>query len=326
MGLEDTRIFLAGATGLAGTAILKRLLADHPDARIRASDRTPVAPNVRGDRVEYVQGDLRELDFCRSMARGCGCAIMAAAYTGGAGLVNAFPWAHIKENLWLNMQMLEAFHLEKVPRVVFIGSATLYQDFEGRIAEDALDLNQDPHPAYMGFGWVVRFTEKICRLLHDRYGMQVAVARVANIFGPFARFDPASSNVIPALIKKAVDRMDPFEVWGDPSVTRDVIYADDFAEAIVKMAACEQDAFEVFNVGSGEPTTVGQIVGWALKAARHEPRVVTYRQDRPTTMRYRALDCSKIRAALDWAPRHTIEEGIRKTTEWWIENKAWWNR
>ena len=320
------KVFLAGSTGLVGTAILKRLLATSPDTFVTASRHTDVGPWIRDPRVEYVSGDLRSLDTCRQMARGCDCAIMAAAYTGGAGLVNAFPWMHVKENLWLNLQMLEAFQLERLPRIVLIGSATLYQDCDGLVSESDLDMNQDPPPAYMGYGWAARFIENMCRFLHDKFAMHIVIARAANVFGPYARFNPATSNVIPALIRKAVDKMDPFEVWGNPSVTRDVIYSEDFAEAIVRLSDRDEGGFEVFNVGSGERTTIDQIVKWALESAGHEPRAITYLQDRPTTMKDRALDCSKIRSALNWAPRHTIEEGIAKTTQWWIENQSSWLR
>jgi nucleoside-diphosphate-sugar epimerase len=319
-------VFLAGSTGLVGTAILKRLLADSPDTFITASRHTNVGPSLNDGRIEYISGDLSSLETCRQMVKGCDCAIMAAAYTGGASLVNAFPWRHIKENLWLNLQILEAFQLEKVPQVVVIGSATMYQDSDQVLSESDLDLNQDPAPAYMGYGWTARFIEKMCRFVHDRFGLQIVVVRAANIFGPYARFDPATSNVIPALIRKAVDKMDPFEVWGDPSATRDVIYSEDFAEAVVKLLDREAAGFEVFNVGSGETTTIDQIVKWALKSAAHEPRAITYVQDRPTTMKHRKLDCSKIRSVLNWAPRHTIEEAIVKTTQWWIENKSSWVR
>lgn len=320
------KIFLAGGTGLAGTSIVNQLLASDADAMVRASRHVAAGPLVHDPRVEYVSGDLSSLETCRAMARGFDCAIMAAAYTGGAGLVTRFPWAYIKENLWLNLQMLEAFQLEGIRRVVLIGSATLYQDSEGSLSEDDLDLNRDPVPAYVGYGWAGRFIEKICRLTHDRFGTDVLVVRAGNIFGPFAKFDPATSNVIPALIRKAVDRMDPFEVWGDPSVTRDFIYSEDFADAIVRLALRETGGFDIFNLGSGERTTIGQIVTWALKHAAHEPRTISYLQDQPTTMTHRAVDCSKIRAALGWAPRHTIEDGIRKTTEWWTANNTWWTR
>ena len=65
----------------------------------------------------------------------------------------------------MNTQMIEAFQLENIKRVIYIGSATLYQEFEGSIKEDELDLNKDPNQAYLGFGWVVRFIEKLCKFL-----------------------------------------------------------------------------------------------------------------------------------------------------------------
>jgi GDP-L-fucose synthase len=222
--------------------------------------------------------------------------------------------------------MLEAFQLEKVPRVIVIGSATLYQDCDGRMSETDLDLNQDPPAAYMGYGSAARFMEKMCRFVHERFGTNIVIVRAANIFGAYARFDPATSNVIPALIRKAVDRMDPFEVWGNPEVTRDVIYSEDFAEAVVKLLDHYDGGFDIFNIGSGERTTIDQIVKWVLASAGHEPQSVTYVQDRPTTMKSRVLDCSKIRSMIDWTPRHEIQQGIAKTTQWWIENRASWTR
>lgn len=326
MFLHNKKVFLAGATGLVGSSILQHLVEHYPATTIRASCYTDIEPFIHHERVEYVSGDLKSLGDCRKMARGCDCAIMAAAYTGGAGFLFSSPWRHIKENLIMNTQMLEAFHQENIRRIIFIGSATLYQDCEGSLREDDLDLNKDPHPAYRGFGWVVRFIEKLCGFLHEESGIEIVIARASNIFGPYAKFDPETSNFIPALIHKAVDKMDPFEVWGGPDVTRDVIYSADFARAIVTMADCDRIKYDVFNVGSGVKTTVGEIVQWALKYAGHRPSAITYVQDRPTTMKFRVLDCGKIREVLGWIPQWSIEEGVKKTTEWWIQNNGWWKR
>jgi GDP-L-fucose synthase len=226
----------------------------------------------------------------------------------------------------MNARMLEAFHSEGVERAVFIGSATLYQDFEGFIKEDELDLNQDPHSSYLGIGWVARYLEKLCRFWHEQAGMEFVLVRAANIFGPFAKFDPAVSNFIPAIIRKAVDGMDPFEVWGSPDVIRDVIYSGDFAEAVVTMLDSDAVKFDVFNVGSGVKTTVGEVVEWALKHAGFKPSEIIYNTNKPTTIKFRALDCSKVRDVFGWQPEHTIEEGIRKTAAWWRENKNRWEK
>ena len=324
MYLNGKTVFLAGSTGLAGTGILKYILDNHPAARVRAAYYKHTKPFIEHERLEYIFGDLKSGDDCRRMVEGCDCVIMAAASTAGALSITAEPMKQINDNLIMNAQMLEAFHSCGVKRVVYIGSVTLYQEREGYIREDELDLNQEPHPAYAGVGWVMRFLEKLCGFWHRRYGMEIVIARAANIFGPYDKFDPQKSHFIPAIVRKAVNRMEPFEIWGSPEVTRDVIYVDDFADAIIRMINDERIKFDIFNIGSGEKTTVGQALEWALKYAGHRPREIKYLSDKPTTIKFRALDCSKAREKLGWQPTHTVEEGIKKTVDWWIENKEWW--
>jgi len=324
--LDNKLVFLAGSTGVAGSSIMKYILNNYPTTKIQAAYYQHTKPFIEHERVEYVYGDLKSQENCRKMVKGCDCAIMAAANTAGSNVLISQPWEHVNDNLIMNAQMLEAFHFENIKRVVYIGSATLYPELEGNIKEDELDLNKDPPPVYFGFGWVVRFTEKLCQFWHNKYGMDVAIARAANIFGSYSKFDPATSNFIPAIIRKAVDKMTPFEVWGSPDVTRDVIYSEDFGRAIVMMMDNDKIKFDTFNIGSGVRTTVGDVVKWALKYAGHKPPKIKYSSDKPTTIKFRALDCSKAKEMLGWQPQFTIEESIKKTTEWWIENRSWWKK
>jgi GDP-L-fucose synthase len=168
--------------------------------------------------------------------------------------------------------------------------------------------------------------EKLGAFWHRTTGMEIVLVRATNVYGPFARFDPATSNFIPALVRKSVDRQDPFEVWGSPDVTRDVIYAEDFAEAVVRLLENRGIVFDVFNVGSGQSVTVENIVELSLKQAKHTPSRLEWRPDRPATSRHRGYDCTKVRTAVDWSPGHSLEEGIAKTVRWWTENKDGWKR
>ena len=325
MSLDNKTVFIAGASGMTGTSILRYLLEHYPTTPIRAAIRQ-TEPAVQSERVTYVRGDLRELKDCRKVAAGCDCAILAAAHAGGAGYTTQSPFEHTRENLLMNRQMLEALHLEGVKRIVFIGSAVIYQSFEGSIREDELDFNKDPHLAYFGFAWAMRFLEKMCWYLHETYGHEVIMVRAANIFGPRDKFDPQRSNFIPAIVRKAVDRMDPLELWGEPEVTRDVIYCDDFAKAVVMLADADGIVCDAFNGGSGMRTTVGDVVNWALKYAEHTPKETRWVQDRPTTIKFRALDVTKLKTAVGWVPDFTIERGVKETVSWWQQHKEVWQR
>ena len=112
---------------------------------------------------------------------------------------------------------------------------------------------------------------------------------------------------------------------GSLDVTRDVIYADDFAEAIVRMLVDDRP-FETFNVGSDQRATVGDVVRLALQYANHMPAQIRCINEAATTVTFRALDCGKARAALNWSARTSLEEGIRQTTQWWQANKDSWLR
>lgn len=321
--LNDKTIFLAGSTGLAGSSIANNILNSYPKAVVRGA-YFHTQPFLEHEGMNYVKGDLRSADDCREMVKGCDYAVMAAANTGGSQQLVNEPWKQVNDNLFMNSQMLESFHFEKIKRVVCVGSATLYPEFEGCIKEEDIDLNEDPPDAYFGIGWVTRYIEKLCKFWHDRSGMEIVMIRTANIFGPFAKFDPRTSNFIPAIIRKAVDKIDPFEVWGSSDVTRDVIYSEDFASAVVSLLINDDIKHDVFNLGSGTCTSVGDVVKWVLDAAEHEPKSVEYDSDKPTTIKNRMLDRSKIKQMTGWEPEYSPQEGIKRTTKWWSENKGWW--
>ncbi len=325
MSLDNKTVFLAGSTGLVGSSIIKNILTEFPHTKIRAA-YYHTEPFIKHESIEYVCGDLRSKADCQRLIEGCDCAVLAAANTAGSSALNFQPWHQVNDNLIMNAQMLEVLHAGNIKRVVFISSATVYQQFEGSIKEPELNLNQDPPPSYLGIGWVMRYLEKLCQFWYTQVGMEFAIVRASNIFGPFARFDPATSNFIPAIIRKAVDKMDPFEVWGSADVTRDVIFADDFGRAVVMLLDNDNIKFDTFNIGSGVKTTVGEVVEWSLKYAGHAPSKITYNADKPTTIKFRALDCSKANEKLGWQPQYTIEEGIKHTAEWWIENKDCWQK
>lgn len=322
--LDDSTVFVAGAIGLAGSAVVRRLLAASPTVRVRAGRRGAAGCFVDDPRVDYVPGDLRVAADCRRLLRGCDMAVLTAANTGGAAYAVASPWQQVTDNVLMDTQILQALHDEGVSRAIYVSSATVYQAHDDAITEDQLDWNQDPARGHFGVGWAKRAAEKLCRFWHDAAGLEVIVVRAANIYGPCARFDPARANVIPALIRKAVGRQDPFEAWGRPDVLRDVIYVEDFAVGVVALLTARDIAFDTFNLGSGQAVSVGEMVDTALRLAGHDPSGIVWRGDAPTTASRRVLDCGRIARAVGWRAEVSLEEGMRRTTAWWqAEGKNW---
>jgi len=299
--LDRGKIFVAGATGLVGTSIIKHLLTHYPSSRIRGTYHTR-PPFYFDERIEYVRADLTNREECRIAVAGCTSAILAAATTGGAQMTNDQPYRQMTDNLVMDALSLEAIYREGIQRAIYLSSATVYQPFNGYIKEADLDWNQDPHSSYLGVGWAKRAAEKLCQFWHDKYDLKIIILRCANIYGPYAKFDPNTSNFIPALIRKAIDRVDPFEVWGSADVARDVIFADDVAQVVGLLLARNNITFDIFNLGYGNVITVGEVVDLALKHAAHCPEKIICTGNMPTAIGFRALDCNKIKHSINWEP------------------------
>ena len=325
MDLNGRRVFIAGGAGLAGSGAVRALLDAYRDIELVVPSRGGGA-RVDDRRVTYLAGDLRDEAVCLALSKNCDAAVMAAANTGGAQASREAPWAQVTDNVVMDARMLQAFHQNGIRRVVYVSTASAYSPFEGFIKEDDLDWNKDPHDTYFGVGWAKRYGEKLCQFWHKKTDMNCVCLRLANVYGPFARFDPAVSNFIAAITRKAVDGMDPFEVWGSPDVTRDVVYVDDFGEAVAAALAHDDIGYDVFNIGSGVKTTVGEVVNWAIEFSCQAPKEVRFGTSSPDTLAVRALDISKAEAVLGWTPRTSVREGIHKTVEWWKRNRGTWHR
>ena len=317
------RVLVTGGAGMTGTVIIQQLLSASPTVQVRATwNNTPTDFSDR--RLEWVQVDLTSRDACRAAVSGVDAAILAAAVTGGARALTERPETQVTDNLVIDALLLESLAVTGVPRCVFFSTASLYQPLSGMLREEQLDRNEPPHPAHRGIGFVKRASEQLCQFWHERASLACGILRAANIYGPRAAFDPARSNFIPALIRKATDRLDPFEVWGSADVVRDVIFVSDAAAAAVRLLAAADLAWETYNLGTGVPCTVSDVVRAALGAACHTPSSVVYSDQEPVTVRGRVLDCASLEQRLGWKPAVTLEEGVGETFRWWQENKDSW--
>ncbi len=331
--LDDADILVTGGTGLGGSAVVREILNTVPGARVRVPHRGDDGVFVADPRVTYVRADMSDPSAARTVARGCRAAVLAAARTGGAADMRARPWEQARHAVALDTTAFEVLVASDVERLVYVSTATVYADDVGALAEDDLDLNQDPAPAHFGIAWAKRYGESLARLWRQTTGRGCCVLRLANIYGPGARFDPARSNVVAALVRKAVDRQDPYVIWGSPDVSRDILYVDDFARAVVMMLA--RDDWDdlgdtrgdvVMNIGAGRAVTVGEVAAWACQAAGHHPSDIVLEGQAPTTLRHRRLDCARADRLLGWRAEVPPEEGIARTVAWWRENQRTWTR
>jgi len=232
MSLKNEPVLVTGATGLVGTNLIKRLLSE--EATVRGTlHRTP--PVVVDDRIEYIHADLTKGEDCLRVAEGQRFVFMCAANTSGAATIDRTPMAHVTPNVLMNTQMLAAAYEAGVKKFLWLSSTTGYPPSGHRLVKEEEMFEGEPYEKYFFVGWMKRFTEVLCRMYGEKLPkpMAIIVLRPTNIYGPNDDFEPATSHVTAALVRKVVERQDPIEVWGTGNDVRDVIYVDDMVEAMI---------------------------------------------------------------------------------------------
>ena len=146
--------------------------------------------------------------------------------------------------------------------------------------------------------------------------MQCLIVRPSNVYGPYDDFNPDTSHVMAALIKKYCDGQNPFEVWGDGEDVRDFIYVDDFVRDVLALTE-KVDKFDIFNVGYGEGFSVNKI----LDMMGVKKKNIKHSKGKPSTVKKRLLNMDKIYKLLGYRSWNNIYDGMRKTIDWYKENK-----
>ena len=298
---------VAGGSGLVGVNLVKRLrdLGCH----VRATYHTK-SPPVRYDDVEYVPADLKVKSTIDDVVANMDYTFLTAASTSGAAAISSTPMIHVTPNVLINTQFLESCYNAKVRKVMWLSSTTGYPDSMDAMHEDDM-FEGDPFEKYYFVGWMKRFTEVLCKMYANKLErkMPCVVLRPTNIYGPYDKFDPGRSHVLPALIRKVVERQNPIEVWGDGKDERDLIYIDDMIDAMI-LGMERIDCYDPINIGLGRTYTVNEVLQKILKLDGYSASTVVYNSSKPTMIPIRRVSVEKAERLLGFRTKFSLEEGI----------------
>ena len=316
---NNKKILVVGGAGFVGTNLIKKLI-NIGVTHIRATVHKK-KPFINNKHIEYIKCDLTIKDDCEKITDGVDYVFMCAANTSGAAIMAKTPLVHVTPNVLMNALMLEAAYEAKVKKFLWLSSNTVYPATEHPVKEDEM-MSGDLFDKYFCVGWMKRFTEILCQMYATKIKnpMNIIVIRPANIYGPHDDFEWETSHVIPALIRKVVERHQPIEVWGDGTDIKDLIYIDDFIEGIL-MAMEQMQKFDPVNIGTGRSVSIKEALGIMIKADNFREAKIVFNASRPTMIPKRLIDVSKAKKLLGFQAKTSFESGIKKTIEWYKENR-----
>jgi len=311
---KGKKVLVVGGAGFVGVNLIHRLLELGADIRATIHKKPPV---VNDPRVTYVQVELRDPADCAKAVSGIDYVFMCAANTSGAAVIANTPLAHVTPNVIMNTLMIEAAYNAKVKKYLWLSSNTVYPSAEHAVKEEEM-MSGEPYDKYFPVAWMKRFGEVLCAMYATKIKepMTTVVVRPANIYGIFDDFAWETSHVVPALIRKVVERQSPLEVWGDGTEIKDLIYVEDFVEGIL-LAMEKKDAFDPINIGTGVPVSVKDVLNAALEAEGYANANIVFNTSKPTMIPKRLIDVSKAKRDLGFEAKTTLKEGIKKTVEWY---------
>jgi GDP-L-fucose synthase len=312
MSYEGKKVLVTGGTGFVGTALVKRLLERGARVRVTVHRRQPP---IDDPRIETVAADLVQLDDCRAAARGMDYVFHAAGAVAAAGISTNGLMDAISTNLVLLLRILQAAWDEGVQRIQVFSSSTAYPAADHPIAEEEM-WGGPTYPGYFGYGWSRRYMERVSEFVASKSALGVALVRPTAVYGPWDNFDPRASHVIPALVRRAVAREDPYVVWGTGDEVRDFLHVDDLADGCLALLA-QHAVCDPVNIGYGHAVTIREVVATILKAAGHEGARVVFDATKPGTIPFRMVDTAKAARLLGFAPRISLEQGLADTVRWY---------
>lgn len=310
MDLSNKKILVTGGNGFLGKVIVQKLIERGVP---RENIFTPHSSEL----------DLTKWEDCVKAVSGQQIVIHLAAVVGGIGANREHPGKFFYENLMMGVQLMEAARQAGVEKFVAIGTVCAYPKFTPvPFKEDDLWIGY-PEETNAPYGLAKKMLLVQSQAYRQEYGFNSIFLLPVNLYGPGDNFDPKSSHVIPALIKKVADaihtKQDYIEVWGTGSASREFLYVDDVAEGIV-LATEKYEKSEPVNLGSSFEITIKDLITTICRLMNFTGEI-RWDATKPDGQPRRKLDVSRAEKEFGFKSKVSFEEGLKKTIDWYLAER-----
>ena len=312
MNLSKKRIAITGGKGFLGTHLVQKLKKDRGCKSVFIADLP-----------EY---DLRILENIKRMLNDQkpDIVIHLAAVVGGIGANRENPGKFFYDNAIMGIQLMHESYLRKIEKFVALGTICCYPKFTPVPFKEADLWDGYPEETNAPYGLAKKMLLVQSQAYRQQYGFNSIFLMPVNLYGPGDNFDPKSSHVIPALIKKCIDaqknRDDHIVVWGTGKASREFLYVEDAAEAII-LATEKYNQPNPVNIGAGFEIKIKELVEIIVRLTNFKGKII-WDTSKPDGQPRRCLDTSKALKNFDFKSETKLEEGLKKTIDWFINQKT----
>ncbi len=309
--LENKRILVTGGAGFLGRQVIDQLCQN-------GADREKITVTRSHD------CDLRVWENCQRAVDQQDIIIHLAAHVGGIGLNREKPGELFYDNLIMGTQLIHAAYQQGIEKFVCVGTICAYPKFTPVPFKEDEIWNGYPEETNAPYGVAKKALLVQLQSYRQQYGFNGIYLLPVNLYGPEDNFNPSSSHVIPALIRKVQEAQAKGEkqlpVWGDGSPTREFLYSTDAARGIVMGTQFYNDA-EPVNLGTGYEISIKDLITLICELMEYEGELV-WETDKPNGQPRRCLDTERAKQAFGFTAQVEFREGLKNTIDWWRKNAA----
>jgi GDP-L-fucose synthase len=304
---KGKRVLLTGGAGFLGSHIVDNLV----------NKRGVSKEQIRIPRSKTV--DLRKWESCLEAVKAVDVVINLAARVGGIGFNQKYPGTLFYDNIMMGAQLIEAARLEKIEKFVQVGTVCAYPKFTPAPFKEEDLWNGYPEETNAPYGIAKKSLLVMAQAYRQQYGMNIIFLLPVNLYGPKDNFDPESSHVIPALIRKFTEAVKSGNkevvVWGTGKASREFLFVEDAAEAII-LATEEYNKPDPVNLGTGKEIRIDQLVSLIAKLTGFEGKII-WQSSKPDGQPKRCLDTSRAKKEFNFEAKTDLTAGLKKTIEWY---------
>lgn len=273
-----------------------------------------------GNDIEFLKGDLKDKCFTRKVMEGMECVFHLAAAHGGRGFIDTHP-SECCANMILDQLVFETANQMGVEKVCFASSACVYPTYLQQDADSNYLLREEdadrtiPGRAFADreYGWAKFMAEMALKAYHRQYGVKTSAIRIFTAYGPREN----ETHAVIALIAKAFIKMDPYISWGTGEQSRNFTYVNDIVETLILAAERIEDGTPV-NAGTSEFIKIKEVCEKIFDYTGFRPKKKIFDATKPQGVASRAADLTRAKRLLQWYPKFSFDEGLRRTINWYF--------
>ena len=312
---KDKNVLVTGGNGFVGSFVVERLLKEGANVSVVSRTRKKFLSHIEND-VKFVKGDLLNRDDALKACKDQDFVFHLASKVAGIGYNIEHSGTMMTENSIMSLNMLDAARKSNVERYQYISSTCVYPREASIPTPEGEGMLGDPEPSNLGYGWAKRVGELQAKMYAKEFGMKVSIIRPMNAYGPRDDFDPETSHVIPALIRKIINAKTEVSIWGSGNQTRSFVYVDDVARGML-IALEKLTAPDPINIGTDEEIKIKDLVSMIVNITGMNDLQIKYDKTKPEGQLRKTADTKKAEELIQYKPKYSLEEGLKHTIDWY---------